>query len=986
MSRAERKVQHDLFWYATNTLQLEAIGGVEFTQREVDIIACILSGKSAKKIAAFLSISPKTVENHIRNIMLKLGCRTQENIIDFVERSNKFISIKRHYSNLLLQSFFEQELRKIAELVENYTSNCVVAYAIDCKEYANFVTRFSNHLKICGINAVIKNNKQEAIPIEKPNYIIYVNACTALNANIACPVDETSNIENIILLGKKYSAPIISIMLNKDAMPISRHNLLFNDDMILIEQSNYYLLVFETLKKILKINIDNNIADFIRQMDELSGLAPLASNNVSQTEQVVIAEHKKISNPSVWTWIISAILILLIFFVVAFSQVSSNRQQNFILSGVLNWMREGESCVSEVAEKYLEGLEAEESKLGKLDSNFAVIKFLGARRNFIKLSNMLVNLQDDDIQKTSKLIKLLHDKFPLHNRTNEKIHKLFFALASYYGKLQFIDELMEGAQISFGDFKDYYGNTAPMLAAAGNSVETFKWLAKKDALFFNHTNVEGNSALILAALNLPADDKLDSAAREASIAILKKVIENDRNSVKIRGHKGCTPLLVAGAKGNIAAVEYLLNLQSADSKAQLKILQEERNSDGNNIMMLAAYNGREHLIEWLHMKGISILEHNKYHTSAFMQAASGGNIKTLDIIYRLRNDGENSAHDLLLEKNDFGQTALFLAVHDNHVNAFQWIKAKLLKNIFNNNNEKVSDYIRNVRNADGDTLLHVLINGMSDTNRFAESALNTGLIDILLDYLDVNVHALLDDNKPGDTPLMRAAYYGNLTIVKYLIEKCAADPTELNFRGEDAIDYAAMGGHGQYFKVIEYLWELKAKQDGKSFNETKRQCSAELFLTAAQHGQKSVIEWLLKDNPELIETRTANGDNALSLAVKNEHIDIIEFIFSWDRKTAVRLAIEKKSNAAASIIEQLISEEKNGKSKNISLSKYLEQKVGFSMWQSNNRVTKHSDSNYRWRQLDIGIKGLSTSMIQPWSPYYLHYDSRLKEKVKQEIN
>src|ERR1700726_440719 len=71
------------------TPYLEVIGGVPLTRREVDIIACILSGRAVKKIASFLLISPKTVENHIRNIMQKLGCRTQGGIIDFIEKSNK---------------------------------------------------------------------------------------------------------------------------------------------------------------------------------------------------------------------------------------------------------------------------------------------------------------------------------------------------------------------------------------------------------------------------------------------------------------------------------------------------------------------------------------------------------------------------------------------------------------------------------------------------------------------------------------------------------------------------------------------------------------------------------------------------------------------------------------------------------------------------------------------------------------------------------
>lgn len=48
--------------------QLCSIKGINFTCREIDVIACILHGRVTKKIAIFLSISYKTVETHVRNI------------------------------------------------------------------------------------------------------------------------------------------------------------------------------------------------------------------------------------------------------------------------------------------------------------------------------------------------------------------------------------------------------------------------------------------------------------------------------------------------------------------------------------------------------------------------------------------------------------------------------------------------------------------------------------------------------------------------------------------------------------------------------------------------------------------------------------------------------------------------------------------------------------------------------------------------------
>ena len=51
---------------------LEEISNVRFSQREIDILACLVHGRTPKKIASLLSIAPKTVASHIRNIMLKM--------------------------------------------------------------------------------------------------------------------------------------------------------------------------------------------------------------------------------------------------------------------------------------------------------------------------------------------------------------------------------------------------------------------------------------------------------------------------------------------------------------------------------------------------------------------------------------------------------------------------------------------------------------------------------------------------------------------------------------------------------------------------------------------------------------------------------------------------------------------------------------------------------------------------------------------------
>jgi len=46
----------------------KAINNVVFTERELDVVACIVRGRISKKIATILSVTHKTIETHISNI------------------------------------------------------------------------------------------------------------------------------------------------------------------------------------------------------------------------------------------------------------------------------------------------------------------------------------------------------------------------------------------------------------------------------------------------------------------------------------------------------------------------------------------------------------------------------------------------------------------------------------------------------------------------------------------------------------------------------------------------------------------------------------------------------------------------------------------------------------------------------------------------------------------------------------------------------
>ena len=126
---------------------LKAINGVKFTPREVDIIACLFSGRSAKSIASFLSLAEATATTHIRNIMIKLKCNSRDSIRDFVEKSDQFSLVKTHYRDLLVQALFKKQLQTITGLINKESYACLIVYGREDTSNADFIYHLENYLK-----------------------------------------------------------------------------------------------------------------------------------------------------------------------------------------------------------------------------------------------------------------------------------------------------------------------------------------------------------------------------------------------------------------------------------------------------------------------------------------------------------------------------------------------------------------------------------------------------------------------------------------------------------------------------------------------------------------------------------------------------------------------------------------------------------------------------------------------------------------------
>ncbi len=217
---------------------LHEIGGIKFTFKEVNIIACLLHNRGNKKIAYLLSISPKTVESHIHNITLKLGHNSRESIIDLVEKSAKLHLIKQCYLHLLVQASFHNQLRKIGKVLNRHGCVCLLHSGGVNKQDENLLKQLQVHLKIANITLINIEDSDQNTKEAKHN--LYVSSKKL--------VDNHQLSESIFLV------------LDKNSEPYEINHVRCID---FRKEENYYLSVLELLKQILnETNLDKIIQEF----------------------------------------------------------------------------------------------------------------------------------------------------------------------------------------------------------------------------------------------------------------------------------------------------------------------------------------------------------------------------------------------------------------------------------------------------------------------------------------------------------------------------------------------------------------------------------------------------------------------------------------------------------------------------------------------------------------------------------------------------
>ena len=223
---------------------LSTINNIHFTKREIDIIACLLSGRRTSKIAYFLSINPRTVETHIRNIMLKLECNARESIIDFIEAANKVHYLRKCYSFLQLEAIFKKSLSDIAKLTREKNLRCFLKFVEDKEPLA---VHLKSHLTLAGLAVLNSAGKK------KDDFVLIIgpSAITEEEAFLLSQeANENPNKALFLLPSRENNKELPKWLTNFDVINFEGHE-------------NYYFSFFALLQKLLShVNLDEIISQF----------------------------------------------------------------------------------------------------------------------------------------------------------------------------------------------------------------------------------------------------------------------------------------------------------------------------------------------------------------------------------------------------------------------------------------------------------------------------------------------------------------------------------------------------------------------------------------------------------------------------------------------------------------------------------------------------------------------------------------------------
>ena len=200
---------------------LKEIANVKFTLREIDIIACTLHNRGAKKIGVLLDIAARTVSAHLYKIMHKLRSNSREHTIDLIEKSGKLLSLRLYYFNLLTEVAFIRMINTTQKLLNNTEINYQISLNSPDDSANILFLQITKYLSLANINIITDSSSAiTGHTIDTTNFYLYI-VDTAYNT-------DSFQKNSIVLLQNEYDSTCDSNKTVKYVDFTSKNNFYFS--------------------------------------------------------------------------------------------------------------------------------------------------------------------------------------------------------------------------------------------------------------------------------------------------------------------------------------------------------------------------------------------------------------------------------------------------------------------------------------------------------------------------------------------------------------------------------------------------------------------------------------------------------------------------------------------------------------------------------------------------------------------------------------
>lgn len=360
-------------------------------------------------------------------------------------------------------------------------------------------------------------------------------------------------------------------------------------------------------------------------------------------------------------------------------------------------------------------------------------------------------------------------------------------------------------------------------------------------------------------------DALFKAAEEGNLEKLKAEIKKGGTPPPVHARhrrSGRTPVLIAGKKGHMDCVRYLITeanaspfIQDSDNRTILHHLIRS-GTPKDETAQKKAYDMFASILEGPG-KNFNLALGDKDGMTVLHTAAKYANWDIFQYLYK-RNP------DLVEICDKAGKKPLHILAEYNYIELLRKWRFELRLNYLS-------------RTKSGDTVAHIA----------AENG-HSRLLDF---FIQSHKELFSKKNKRGFSPILSAAAAGQFKLVERIYRLGPTLIAAKDRKKQTLIHHAAIGTKysektkSEYNELLKFLLSKAKYLIGEKSKE-----GMTALLCAAKHGHCDLMEQIYTGNKELINTTDSAGWNVAHWAINNGHIHILE----WLEKNKLSYLINKK--------------------------------------------------------------------------------------------